>query len=82
MATGDANSSTPRSRRDHAERTPAQHLPDGVADLVARNQDRRTARRAAWREHLAWGGSFQADQQTFHVARAMSFGRDSDGLGF
>ena len=36
-----------------AERTPRHLLPGTVADVLARHDQRRAARRAVWREHTA-----------------------------
>ena len=40
----------PRTLPDHAQRTPPEHLPAEVADLLSRNATRRTARHEVWRE--------------------------------
>jgi hypothetical protein len=36
-----------------AERTPRHLLPEDVSNLLQRHDQRRAARRAVWREHLA-----------------------------
>ena len=69
-----ANDDRPRTMHDHAERTPAQHLPGTVTDLLARNDERRTARRAVWREHVRRARAFQ----TGYAQASATWGRSAD----
>ena len=48
-----ANDERPRTLHAQAERTPPHHLPQVVAALLARNEQRRTHRRDTWRHHIA-----------------------------
>jgi hypothetical protein len=43
----------PRTMHAEADRTPRHLLPDEVSNLLQRHDQRRAARRAVWREHLA-----------------------------
>jgi hypothetical protein len=43
----------PHTMHDYAERTPTQHLPTEIAELLARNEARRIRRGALWREQTA-----------------------------
>ena len=47
-----ANDDRPRTMHAEAERTERHLLPEVVADLLQRQDERRRARRAAWRVHL------------------------------
>jgi hypothetical protein len=48
-----ANDDRPRTMRTEAERTDRYLLPDVVASLLDRNDQRRTARSDKWRQHDA-----------------------------
>ncbi len=48
-----ANDDRPRTMHAEADRTDRELLPPLVAALLDRNDERRTARRAAWRQHSA-----------------------------
>jgi hypothetical protein len=54
-----AHDDRPQTMHDYAERTPEHQLPRVVADLLARNDTRRTSRQAAWRSHAKAEGRFR-----------------------
>jgi conjugative relaxase-like TrwC/TraI family protein len=76
-----AHDERPRTMHDEAERTPGHHLPHAVADLLARNDTRRTQRRTAWRDHTAAARAFHARyQRVAAVVNEASMSLDVDGL--
>jgi conjugative relaxase-like TrwC/TraI family protein len=73
----------PRTMHAEAERTPRHLLPDEVSNLLQRHEQRRAARRAVWREHLATTRARQATYERMTTAadgaeRDLDF--DADGL--
>jgi hypothetical protein len=50
----------PRTMHAEAERTQRDLLPDEIADLLARHEQRRSVRRAVWREHTTAARARQA----------------------
>jgi conjugative relaxase-like TrwC/TraI family protein len=77
-----ANDDRPRTMHDHAERTPTQHLPELVAQVLVRNDGRRAARRAVWREQVRRARTFHAGYEHAAAAHARSadLGVDRDAL--
>jgi hypothetical protein len=61
-----------------AERTMRHLLPDTVADVLAGNEQRRAARRAAWREHTATAHARQAAYERICIAAAHGAERSRD----
>jgi ATP-dependent exoDNAse (exonuclease V) alpha subunit len=78
-----ARDERPHTMHDHAERTPAEHLPTVIADLLTRNDQRRTARRAAWQEQSSRAQAFQTrhDRATTAIAAAQEASSfETDGM--
>lgn len=53
-----AHDDRPRTMHDEAERTPSQHLPPSIADVLARNTARRAYRGASWQEETRRARAF------------------------
>jgi AAA domain len=64
-----ANDDRPRTMHAQAERTDRELLPPAVAALLDRNDERRAARRAAWRQHNAQARAREAAYERFATAR-------------
>lgn len=79
-----ANDDRPRTMHAEAERTERHLLPEVVSDLLTRHEQRRTARRAVWREHTATDRARQAAYERMSASAERSAGRgydrDIDGL--
>ncbi len=81
-----ANDDRPRTMHAEAERTERDLLPQPVSDLLATQEQRRSARRAVWREHSAAGRAAAAAYQRMATTaetvaeRDRGRGRDVDGL--
>jgi conjugative relaxase-like TrwC/TraI family protein len=78
------NDDRPRTMHAEAERTGRHLLPDRVADALARHEQRRAARRAVWREHIANARARQAAYERIATAATHGADRgldlDADGL--
>ncbi len=70
-----ANDDRPRTMHAEAERTPPHLLPPVVADLLQRNDARRTHRRETWRRHSAAERAHEASYQRFIGADGQSHHR-------
>lgn len=75
-----ANDDRPLTMHAHAERTQHDQLPPVVADLLERNEERRTQRRESWRQHTGAERSRRAAQQRI-VSQDRSRGLNDDGYG-
>ena len=75
-----ANDDRPRTMHAEAERTERHLLPDIVADVLARHEQRRAARRAAWREHAATARTRQAAYERICTGAGRSLDLDANGL--
>ena len=81
-----ANDDRPRTMHAEAERTERDLLPQPVSDLLATQEQRRSARRAVWREHSAAGRAAAAAYQRMATTaetvaeRDRGRSRDVDGL--
>ncbi len=64
-----ANDERPRTLHAHAERTPHHQLPPVVAELLERNEQRRTHRRETWRQHTVSEHRRQAAYQRLTQTR-------------
>jgi hypothetical protein len=71
-----AHDDRPRTMHDEAERTPRHELPDTIADILQRNQYRRTTRRTIWLEQTRRTRWFQAG---YERAASRSIGNQRDG---
>ena len=80
-----ANDERPRTMHAEAERTQRDQLPPVVADLLERNQQRRTHRRETWRQHVASERRREAAYQRLTQARGTEQShqrsRSADGYG-
>jgi AAA domain len=78
------NDDRPRTMHAEAGRTERHLLPSTVADVLARDELRRAARAAAWREHTATARSRQAAYERMGTGAAHGAERgldlDADGL--
>ena len=63
-----ANDDRPRTMHAEAERTERELLPPLVAAVLDRNDQRRAARRAAWRQHNAQARAREAANQRLSQA--------------
>jgi|GEM_PF-4908647 len=67
-----------------AENTPSQQLTVEIADLLVRNEIRRTKRQAVWSEHLramrAWEAGHDRAASGFRTAREAEISLDTDGM--
>ena len=75
-----ANDDHPLTMHAHAERTQHHQLPAVVADLLERNDQRRTERRDAWRQHIAAERARNAADQLI-TSYDRSRGLSDDGYG-
>lgn len=57
---------------DHFQRTPPEHLPAEVADLLSRQRHRRTARHEVWREHRNWAKSLPTSYEQLLMSSVAS----------
>ena len=64
-----ANDDRPRTMHAEAQRTNRELLPTTVAALLQRNDERRTARAQAWRQHAAQTRARQSAYERFTVSR-------------
>jgi ATP-dependent exoDNAse (exonuclease V) alpha subunit len=71
----------PRTMHATAERAQRHLLPDAIADLLDRNDSRRTARSAAWRAHQSAQRSWRTGGERV-ADRAASSGIDGAGIEF
>ena len=71
-----ANDDRPRTMHAQAERTDRELLPPAVAAPLDRNDERRAARRAAWREHNAKARAREAAYERFATARQQAAQRE------
>jgi len=71
-----ANDDQPRTMHAQAERTERELLPPAVGALLDRNDQRRAARRAAWRQHSAEGRSREAAYQRITATRQRAVRRE------
>jgi conjugative relaxase-like TrwC/TraI family protein len=71
-----ANDDRPRTMHAQAERTDRELLPPAVAALLDRNDERRAARRAAWREYNAQARAREAAYERFATARQQAAQRE------
>jgi conjugative relaxase-like TrwC/TraI family protein len=73
----------PATAHATAERTAVEHLPDVVADALARNRIRRDVRRAMWREHVAAAEAWRTGYQELLAvaARSAEIALEGAGLG-
>jgi hypothetical protein len=78
-----SNDDRPRTVHAEADRTERHLLPDAVARLLARDDQRRAARQAVWREHTATARAHQAAYERMaHAAeRGAERGLDLDADG-
>jgi conjugative relaxase-like TrwC/TraI family protein len=80
-----ANDERARTLHAHAERTPPHQLPPVVADLLERNEQRRTNRREIWRQHSASErrreAAYQRLTQTRAAEQSHQRSRSDDGYG-
>jgi hypothetical protein len=78
------NDDRPRTMHAEAGRTKRHLLPGTVADVLARDEQRRAARRAAWREHTATARTRQTAYERMGTVAAHGAERrvdlDADGL--
>ena len=65
-----ANDDRPRTMHTEAERTERDLLPEVVTDLLQRNDQRRSVRRAVWREHTASSRAWRAGYERMATAEA------------
>ena len=83
------NDDRPITMHAQAERTPRHQLPRIVANLLARNEQRRATRRETWRQHNAQQRARQAayhritqtQQNSAERSHQRSRGIDGDGYG-
>jgi hypothetical protein len=75
-----ANDDRPRTMHAHAERTARHQLPRVIADLLERNDRRRTQRRDAWRRHTAAEHAREAADYRM-ISRDRSRSDDGHDLG-
>jgi ATP-dependent exoDNAse (exonuclease V) beta subunit len=83
------NDDRPITMHALAERTPQHQLPGVVANLLARNEQRRATRRETWRQHTAHEHARQAtyhritqtQQNSAERSHQRSRGIDGDGYG-
>ncbi|GAC1407118.1 MAG: hypothetical protein NVSMB60_27350 [Mycobacterium sp.] len=77
-----AHNDRPTTAHATAERTVAEHLPDVVADALARNQHRRGLRQSMWREHVttvdAWRRGYE--RMAAAATRSASTALEAAGL--
>ncbi len=73
-----ANDDRPRTMHAEAERTDRHLLPEIIGGLLDRHDDRRAARRQAWREHTAAQRAFYERYQRLaaDIGRAADRGMD------
>ena len=74
------NDDRPRTMHAHTERADRHQLPPIVADVLARNDQRRAHRREAWRQHIAAERARKADYQRI-ISHDRSRGLSDDGYG-
>jgi hypothetical protein len=75
-----ANDDRPRTAHAYAERADPHWLPPVVADLLTRNDQRRTQRGDAWWRHTAAEGAREATKQHV-VSQDRSCRLSEDGYG-
>jgi conjugative relaxase-like TrwC/TraI family protein len=73
-----SNDDRPRTMHAEADRTERHLLPDAVARLLARDDQRCAARRAVWREHAATAHAHQAAYARMAMAAAAGAERGHD----
>jgi conjugative relaxase-like TrwC/TraI family protein len=71
-----ANDDRPRTMHTHADRTDRDLLPPLVAALLDRNDQRRAARCAGWRQHNAQARAREAAYERFATARQQAAQRE------
>jgi conjugative relaxase-like TrwC/TraI family protein len=67
-----ANDDRPTTMHAHAEHTPTELLPDIVAEMLERNQQRRSTRRTIWKEHLKTVESWRTGYERMAAAATRS----------
>jgi hypothetical protein len=76
------NDDRPRTMHAEAERTERHVLPEVVADLIQRNDQRRRTRRDLWRQHIRTTEAWRAGHERMAAAQATrSAGVDHDAGG-
>jgi conjugative relaxase-like TrwC/TraI family protein len=76
------NDDRPRTMHAEAERTERHVLPEVVADLIQRNDQRRRTRRDLWRQHIRTTEAWRAGHERMAAAQATrSAGVDLDAGG-
>ena len=74
----------PRSMHAEAERTERHLLPQAIGDLLERNEHRRRARGALWREHTAarqaWSAAYERMAAAAEASRDTGIDLDAGGL--
>jgi conjugative relaxase-like TrwC/TraI family protein len=79
-----ANDERPTTMHTTAEHIPADQLPVEIADLMVRNETRRTKREAVWGEHQravrAWRSGHDRAASAYKTAGDTDISLDTDGL--